>query len=262
MNIIDRMDTLVAAYTATDRKIYEFIKKFPEQFASCSLNEIVERFKISQPALTRFAKKLGFSGFLEFQYQYRQDLTEVRTNAHPEKHSEYFSQYLQDTEKAVRSDVLATLAKKISDARITYFTGASIAGIPAIFMKYYCRVGLGPVGTCTDPYDLPVSFKGDECILIFSAIAGDAYRKYLPRVCQSGNKPFIILVTMNAKHPLRKFADQTVVLPEAGIISDNTSAMPETMEFLMFCDLLIEEIRKLQNNEADNQAIKNTVEPV
>ena len=67
---------------------------------------------------------------------------------------------------------------------------------------------------------------------------------------------------MNAKHPLRKFADQTVVLPEAGIISDNTSAMPETMEFLMFCDLLIEEIRKLQNNEADNQAIKNTVEPV
>lgn len=71
MNIIDRMDTLVAAYTATDRKIYEFIKKFPEQFASCSLNEIVERFKISQPALTRFAKKLGFSGFLEFQYQYR-----------------------------------------------------------------------------------------------------------------------------------------------------------------------------------------------
>lgn len=249
MNIIARMDALVPSYTATDRKIYEFIKKFPEQFADHSINDIVKRFKISQPALTRFAKKLGFSGFAEFQYQYRQDFSEVMTNSHPEKHSEYFSQYLQDTEKAVHADILAKSAKEISDARITYFTGASIAAIPAVYMKDYCRIGIGPVGTYAAPYDLPLSFNGGECILLFSAIAGDAYRDYFPQACQAINKPYIILVTMNAKHPLRKYADQTIVLPEAGIISDNTSAMPETMEFLMFCDLLIEEFRKLQKKK-------------
>ena len=59
------------------------------------------------------------------------------------------------------------------------------------------------------------------------------------------HKPYIVMITMNAKHPLRKYADQLIILPEAGIISDNTSAMPETMEFLMFTDLLIQQIQNL-----------------
>ncbi|MEE8807503.1 MAG: MurR/RpiR family transcriptional regulator [Lactimicrobium sp.] len=251
MNIITRMDALVSSYTATDRRIYEYIKKFPDQFSSDSMTDIVKHYGISQPALTRFAKKLGFSGFLEFQYQYRQDLSEVRTNGNTETRSEHFSQYLQETEKGLDRNVLQQLAQKIMSSRLTYFTGASIAGIPAKYLEDYCRLGLGPVGVYSSPSSMPLAFTGEETVLLYSAIAGDAYRKYLPEISQSPNKPYIVMVTMNARHPLRKYADLTIVLPEAGIISDNTSAMPETMEFLMFSDLLIEEIRKVQEEGKD-----------
>lgn len=81
--------------------------------------------------------------------------------------------------------------------------------------------------------------------MIYSAIAGDRFRSYLSMLSHMEHKPYIVMITMNAKHPLRKYADQLIILPEAGIISDNTSAMPETMEFLMFTDLLIQQIQNL-----------------
>ena len=245
MNIITRMDSLVASYTATDRRIYEAIKKFPDRFASDSIRNLVQYLGISQPALTRFAKKLGFSGFLEFQYQFRQDYSAVKTDKTPEKRSEFFSQYLQNTENSLDPAVLHTLGQRIYNARMTYFTGYSIAGLPARYIGGFSSLGMLVSGVYVAPDDLPLGFAGDEVLLIYSAIAGDRFRTYLSMLSRMEHKPYIVMITMNAKHPLRKYADQLIILPEAGIISDNTSAMPETMEFLMFTDLLIQQIQNL-----------------
>lgn len=249
MNIITRMDSLVTSYTATDRRIYEGIKKFPDRFANDSIHQLVEALGISQSALTRFAKKLGFSGFLEFQYQFSQEYREVKTHSDPEKLSERFSQFLQNTENALDPQMLQTLAQRIINARMTYFTGASIAGLPARYIGSFCRLGMMISGVFSSPDDLPLCFAGDEVLLLYSAISGDSYRSYLSMISHNGCKPYIVIVTMNAKHPLRKYADQTIVLPEAGIISDNTSAMPETMEFMMFTSLLIEHIQAIDSKK-------------
>ena len=73
MNIFELMESRKNTFSATDRKIYENIKKFPQSYAENKISDLVQSFGFSQAALTRFAKRLGFEGFNVFQYQFRLD---------------------------------------------------------------------------------------------------------------------------------------------------------------------------------------------
>ena len=68
MNLFEHMDAMASSFTKTDHYIYTQCKKFTTDFAEDSITMITQNHNISQPALTRFAKKLGFSGFNEFQF--------------------------------------------------------------------------------------------------------------------------------------------------------------------------------------------------
>ena len=80
MNTLELMDASVSSFSKTDRQIYESIRKFPEEFATRSITDVSDNTRVTKPALTRFAKKLGFNGFAELQYQLAQDLKEMKEN--------------------------------------------------------------------------------------------------------------------------------------------------------------------------------------
>ena len=101
MNILDLIDTKVSSYTKTDRFIYEKLKKFPERFAENSYSDAVEEFGVSPAALTRFAKKLGFNGFNEFQFQLISDLRERNNDQQSSSMAEKFGKALVRTEESI-----------------------------------------------------------------------------------------------------------------------------------------------------------------
>ena len=77
MNIFELMDSKVSSFSKTDKAIYEQIKKFPEEFANSSLNVLCDSGSFTKSAMTRFAQKLGFAGYTEFQYQFQQDIRSI-----------------------------------------------------------------------------------------------------------------------------------------------------------------------------------------
>ena len=76
MNIFEEMELKKNQFTKTDHVVYAMIRKFPDEISSEKVNDLAISWNISQAALTRFAKKLGFTGFTEFQYYYRKALEE------------------------------------------------------------------------------------------------------------------------------------------------------------------------------------------
>lgn len=75
--------------------VYEMVKKNPEIFAKKTYNEIVSCFDVSPAALTGFAKRISFSGFVEFQFQLTHDLETIRQDSAPKNMAGRFSTVFQ-----------------------------------------------------------------------------------------------------------------------------------------------------------------------
>ena len=117
MNTLELMDASVSSFSKTDRQIYERIRKFPEEFATCSITEVSDNTRVTKPALTRFAKKLGFNGFAELQYQLAQDLKEMKENPVGDSNSEKYASLLIQTEKSVDKEAVRRLIRRMKSSR-------------------------------------------------------------------------------------------------------------------------------------------------
>ncbi len=251
MNILDLIDTKVSAYTKTDRIIYEKLKKFPDIFVENSYTDIVKGIDVSPAALTRFAKKLGFSGFNEFQFQLSVDLHE-RTNKNTgSKIAEKFGKVLISTEESINQKQLTSTAKKIINAKQIICLGFNSSSLPARFLWDTLRSEFRFDAQMTE-YDYIFSkYTNQDIIILFSVSSGSFYNSFLQTIRKMNpeEQPYVILVTMNIKHPLRKKCDDVILLPSAGGMYQSHAAVLENMIFMMFNDLLVTKIRNLLNEK-------------
>ena len=92
------------------------------------------------------------------------------------------------------------------------------------------------------PYDLiSKNYSSDDTLIIFSTYNGSIYQTLLKKICSypTNTKPYICLVTMNSKHKLRKYCNNTIVLPSVKQATANHEATLELAAFNMFTDILI-----------------------
>ena len=142
MSIFDDMDMASAQFTKTDRVVYETIRKFPDLFVQGSLAAIAEETHLSAPSLTRFAKRVGYKGFSEFQYQFRSDLEERDENQTGSK-SDAYAELLRKVERDVPDALLCDLVRRMRDASTVVATGASLSRIPAYHLFVMAGALLG-----------------------------------------------------------------------------------------------------------------------
>ena len=131
MNTIELMDGSVSSFSKTDRAIYEAIRKFPDMFAASSVTEIANGGGFSKPALTRFAQRLGFGGFVEFQYQFAQDLEERRQRSDAPTSAEVYGGLLKLVEERLDREQLLSLLERMRASRHVYLMGYNLSRIPA-----------------------------------------------------------------------------------------------------------------------------------
>lgn len=251
MNILDLIDTKVSAYTKTDRIIYEKLKKFPEKFVENSYNEIVENIDVSPAALTRFAKKLGFNGFNEFQFQLTADLQSRKSENVSSGMAEKFGKALASTEESISQQQLATAAEKMIKARKIFCLGFNASSLPARFLWDTLRSEFGFEAEMTDFDYIFTKYTKKDVIILFSVSSGSFYHSFVQTVNKAplDERPEVILVTMNPKHTLRKYCSEVILLPSAGGMYQSHAAVLENMIFMMFNDMLVTKIRLILNKK-------------
>ncbi len=239
MNAIDRMNANVSSFSKTDRRIYEAIRKFPENFASQSITEISEGAGFTKPALTRFAKRIGFSGFAEFQYQFARDF-EAAKGADQPSNAELYGKLLQAVDEALSAELVAELANRICAARCVYLYGTNLSALPAeelyIALQFERRVI-----AVLPQMDTTPNFAADDLAIVYSAARGDAHRGLLSHLQREDVvAPHLLLVTTNGKHSMRHRFDEVIALPTAPLAAGQHSILADTFSFLMFNDRLTE----------------------
>ncbi len=248
MDVLDLMETRLSSFTKTDRAVYERLKKYPEEFARDSYEDIINSLDVSPSALTRFAKKLGFAGYAELQYQLAIDLEQRAQRTSEETIAQVFGSFLLEAEATLNRDALSMLAERIIAARRVSCLGFNLSCIPAQFLCATLRAQLDIDAECLAFDYVDHIYRDSDVIVIFSVASGEWYRSFLQRMRKRSERhqAYVALVTMNPKHSLRRYCDMVITLPTAGKVSRTHTATLENMLFVQFVDSLAAEVERLE----------------
>jgi DNA-binding MurR/RpiR family transcriptional regulator len=238
MNTIELMDSSLSSFSKTDRAIYESLRKFPEMFATRSVTEISNGAGFSKPALTRFAQRLGFGGFVEFQYQFALDLEERRLRSDAPTNAEVYGGLLKLVEERLDKAQLQALIERMRASRHVYIMGYNLSRIPAEELNIALQFDPS-IHASYPQIDVSQRFASDDLLIIYTAVSGSSYKGLLHEFKVGRNvKPYMVLVTTNSKHPLRRNFDEVFVLPTATVETSDRTVLADTFSFLMFNDML------------------------
>ena len=243
------MDASVSSFSKTDRQIYESIRKFPEEFATRSITEVSDNTRVTKPALTRFAKKLGFNGFAELQYQLAQDLKEMKENPVGDSNSDKYANLLIQTEKSVDKEAVRRLIRRMKSSRKVILMGANLSRLPAEELLVALSLNDEICSMMPQTDLMPFHYSENDMVIIYSAISGNSYQDYLRNFRkENAIKPYLVLITTNSKHPLRHNFDEVFCLPTLPLAGTTNTVLSDTFSFLMFNDVIAQEMNKEKHN--------------
>lgn len=144
-----------------------------------SSQQVTQKLHISQAALTRFAKKCGFTGYREFVFQYQHQASKPDTHSH--KHSPLTKRVLrsysimrEQTKDLIDEEQLERVAQLIEDAERVYFFGTGSSGLVASEMKLrFMRLGVVCEAlTDQDGFAWTTSIMDENCLVLGFSLSG------------------------------------------------------------------------------------------
>lgn len=144
-----------------------------------SSQQVTQKLHISQAALTRFAKKCGFTGYREFIFQYQHQASKPDTHSH--KHSPLTKRVLrsysimrEQTQDLIDEEQLERVAQSIDDAERVYFFGTGSSGLIAREMKLrFMRLGVVCEAlTDQDGFAWTTSIMDENCLVLGFSLSG------------------------------------------------------------------------------------------
>ena len=142
-----------------------------------SSQQVTQKLHISQAALTRFAKKCGFTGYREFIFQYQAE----KQDTHSHKHSPLtkrvlrsYSSMREQTQDLIDEVQLERIAQLIEDAERVYFFGTGSSGLVAREMKLrFMRLGVVCEAlTDQDGFAWTTSIMDENCLVLGFSLSG------------------------------------------------------------------------------------------
>lgn len=144
-----------------------------------SSQQVTQKLHISQAALTRFAKKCGFTGYREFVFQYQHQASKQDTHSH--KHSPLTKRVLrsysimrEQTQDLIDEEQLERVAQLIDNAERVYFFGTGSSGLIAREMKLrFMRLGVVCEAlTDQDGFAWTTSIMDENCLVLGFSLSG------------------------------------------------------------------------------------------
>lgn len=220
MDVFEQMALSEDALTPAEHSVYDIVKAHPDAVLGSTSNELARRYGVSQSAVSRFCKRLGFAGYGDFRMALHQSLTSRRFDGQGEDEGTDYLGCLDRLMRATRDvvtspDATEALAR-FRDARNVYALGAGQSSVPARMLvgrlqedsipSHYVEAGYGSeVLHCVNARDCLVAFSSKNPTFHDVLVTASTLKPE--------RRPRIMLVTHTSRHPDRKLCDDVIVLP-------------------------------------------------
>ena len=165
--------------TELEQEIARYFLQVDTIVDDLSSQQVTQKLHVSQAALTRFAKKCGFTGYREFVFQYQHQDNKQDTHSH--KHSPLTKRVLrsysimrEQTQDLIDEAQLERVAQLIEDAERVYFFGTGSSGLVAREMKLrFMRLGVVCEAlTDQDGFAWTTSIMDENCLVLGFSLSG------------------------------------------------------------------------------------------
>ena len=165
--------------TELEQEIARYFLQVDTIMDDLSSQQVTQKLHVSQAALTRFAKKCGFTGYREFVFQYQHQANKQDTHSH--KHSPLtkrvlrsYSNLREQTQNLIDEAQLERVAQLIENAERVYFFGTGSSGLIAREMKLrFMRLGVVCEAlTDQDGFAWTTSIMDENCLVLGFSLSG------------------------------------------------------------------------------------------
>ena len=165
--------------TELEQEIARYFLQVDTIVDDLSSQQVTQKLHVSQAALTRFAKKCGFTGYREFVFQYQHQANKQDTHSH--KHSPLtkrvlrsYSNLREQTQDLIDEEQLERVAQLIDDAERVYFFGTGSSGLIAREMNLrFMRLGVVCEAlTDQDGFAWTTSIMDENCLVLGFSLSG------------------------------------------------------------------------------------------
>ena len=165
--------------TELEQEIARYFLQVDTIVDDLSSQQVTQKLHVSQAALTRFAKKCGFTGYREFVFQYQHQASKQDTHSH--KHSPLtkrvlrsYSTLREQTQDLIDEAQLERVAQLIENAERVYFFGTGSSGLIAREMKLrFMRLGVVCEAlTDQDGFAWTTSIMDENCLVLGFSLSG------------------------------------------------------------------------------------------
>ena len=150
---------------------------------------------------------------------------------------------MEKVEKSIPEKTVDELIQRIRSARSIVLAGSHMSSLPAEYLHMVLNISQSAVSMLYNPnYGIQVANDQDLYIL-FSVNSGLAQKDILEKWAARQTRPHRVLITVSPKHMMRRYFDEIIVLPESDENEIEYSALPDTLAFLLFCDIICRHLK-------------------
>ena len=157
MGILNQLDTPNFKTSKSDKQIIEYIRNNAEKVIYMSISEAAKETNTGEATVTRFAKKMGFSGFQDFKVTLAQEISLKNSNSIINNEISNNEDVLETANKLLRNNInvlertvnklntndIYECADLIKNCKKAYFMGVGYSGIVAQDSNYkFMRIGI------------------------------------------------------------------------------------------------------------------------
>lgn len=252
-NPLDQMQSYYDDFTKTDKDIAVYILNHSQTAATISTDDLAKTIHVSKSALSRFAKRIGYSGFIEFRYTLsRFIVSENAVGGTADENGDAlhtiigsYQNYLTQMEEHCDARMIQKIAKAVVRADNIKIVGLNRTFNSALQMKQRLgRMGFDSeaINDLITLADATAIVGKKDLVILFTIHDSGHYDRYVKQCEEKGCH--VICITMMQDLPYKKLCDTYVVLPRISRDS-KLSFLDDQPLFMIYIEVLLAEIAKL-----------------
>ncbi len=273
MGILEQLNNPTFKVTKSDKILIEYIDRVKDTVIYKSISELAKESDLGEATITRFTKKLGYSGFQEFKITLAKELSiQAEKNiVHPsisryedvcETANKLFAStfdVLQETITTLDTEMVSRCRKSLLEAERIYLMGIGHSGIIAMDFNYkLMRIGLNtfPINDSHTMLMMASIMKEEDVVLAISH-SGETNEMIETAKIAKQQGARIISLTQNSMNVLRKMADIQLTYCSNETLFE-TGSVNSKIPQMFILDLIYTEMIKDRFDETLMKKVKTT----
>lgn len=273
MSILEQLESPTFKVTKSDKLLITYIKENIEDVFYKPISQIAKESNIGEATITRFVKKMNFSGLQDFKVTLAQEISTMNKKNIINKNIQNDEPALDTAKKLLNSNITTlentveiinsndvhNCARLIINAKKIYFIGIGYSGIIAQDSNYkFMRIGLNCVSFDSSHTMIMMSSIMEEGDLIVAISHSGETEEIIKTVkLARDNNAKIISITENKNSELKDISDVHLSYVSGETVLETGSISSKLAQFFII-DLVYTQVVKELSNEAIERKIKTT----